>query len=176
MEPSFRELEIRSLLDLGCAEGYFVTKAAECGCFAVGVDRDYNRLGLAESVRNFQRANHSAFMLADIDLDLLNRLPVFDAIVCFSVMHHIIRHNDLSYGRDILKGIRGKTGRVLFFDMGQSNEVSTTWASVLPDMGDSPQYWISDFLKGAGFNTVEKIGEADAYKDSVKRIVFRCLV
>ena len=40
VESTIRKTEASSLIDLGCAEGYFGRKAGELGCFAVGVERD----------------------------------------------------------------------------------------------------------------------------------------
>jgi cyclopropane fatty-acyl-phospholipid synthase-like methyltransferase len=166
----------KNLIDLGCAEGYFVRKAGELGCFALGVDRDYNRLGLIEAARMIDRSERSGFILSNIDEDLLSRLPQFDVVLCFSVMHHIIRHNSVEYGLARLRQMRSITRKAFLFDMGQTNEVSTGWADKLPYMGDDPVPWISSFLKEGGFNNIEVIGETDAYRDDVKRYVFRCMV
>lgn len=166
----------RNLIDFGCAEGYFVRKAGEMGCFAVGVDRDYNRLGLIEAARMIDKSECSGFILSSIDEQLLSKLPPFDAVLCFSVMHHIIRHNSVEYGLERLRQMRSITRKVFLFDMGQTNEVTTGWAEKLPYMGEDPRPWISNFLKEGGFENVEVIGETDAYKDNVSRYVFRCVV
>jgi SAM-dependent methyltransferase len=168
------DTQSRSVIDLGCAEGFFVRQAGELGCFAVGVDRDYNRLGLIENARMIDRSKHCAFMLADIELSLLESIPRFDIVLCFSVMHHIIRQNGLEHGLAILKAIRSRTGKALIFDMGQTNEVSTTWSKQLPDMGTDPKGWIESFLRSAGFDDVRCVGETDAFKDDVARYVFQC--
>jgi 2-polyprenyl-3-methyl-5-hydroxy-6-metoxy-1,4-benzoquinol methylase len=171
---SIEETGSRSVVDLGCAEGFFVRKAGEMGCFAVGVDRDYNRLGLIESARMIDRSEHSAFMLADIDLPLLGNIPQFDTVLCFSVMHHIIRRNSFEHGLAILKAIRSRTGKAFIFDMGQTNEISTSWVTKLPDMGADPQNWIEGFLRAGGFAEVRCIGKTDAFQDEVDRHVFEC--
>ena len=168
--------DARNMLDLGCAEGYFVRKAGELGYFSVGIDRDYNRLGLIESARMIDRSEKSAFTLSSIDPDLLARLPVFDVVLCFSIMHHIIRSNDLDYGIKCLSLMKNITRKAFLFDMGQTNEESTGWAKKLPYMGSDPKAWIREFLMGAGFPRCEVVAETDAYRDDVRRYVFRCTV
>ena len=42
--------EARSVLDVGCAEGWFLRRAAEdFGCFAIGIDGDDRRVSWARS-------------------------------------------------------------------------------------------------------------------------------
>jgi SAM-dependent methyltransferase len=169
------ETDSQSLLDLGCAEGFFVRKAAEHRLFAIGVDIDAARLGLGESARMMDRQGNCGFVLGSIGADLLGRLPQFDAVICFSVMHHIIR----KHGRDValsqLSQMREITKRVFFFDMGQPDE-GGKWRKVLSFMGDDPEGWIKSFLQEGGFTHCEKIGTTDAYCGGKTRNVFRCLV
>lgn len=170
------QVEARSLVDFGCAEGFFVRRAGELGLFSLGIDRDYNRLGLIESARMIDRSEKSGFLLSGIDEDLLTKCPKFDVVLCFSVLHHVIRHNNLEYGREILRLMRLVASKAFVFDMGQSTETSTAWAKELPDMGADPAAWVAEFLRSAGFQSVAVAGETDAYKDSVPRYVFKCLV
>jgi hypothetical protein len=170
------DFDAKNLLDLGCAEGFFVRKAGEMGVFSIGIDRDYNRLGLIESARMIDKSEYSGFVLSSIDPTLMQRLPQFDVVLCFSVMHHIIRQNSYEHGLEMLRLMRGVTRKAFLFDMGQTNEVSTTWATQLPNMGDDPSKWVASFLKDGGFASCEVIGETDAYRDAIKRYVFRCTV
>lgn len=163
----------RSLLDLGCAEGYFVRRAAgELGCFALGVDGDFTRLLVAQTCALEDRVEGAAFALATIDAALLARLPVFDAVVFLSVMHHVMYEHGVDHARDLLRAIRERTRLCLLFDMGQSNETGNDWARLLPDMGTEPAAWIAGFLRSAGFAAVEKIGETDSWKNDAPRSVF----
>lgn len=176
IKKTIQETSSRNLLDLGCAEGFFVRKAGEMGLFALGLDRDYNRLGLIENCRIIDKSENSAFALCSIDDKQLERMPNFDTVLCLSVMHHIIRQNSVEHGIKVLRAIKEKTNKALIFDIGQTNEVSTTWAKKLPYMGDDPRPWIADFLKQGGFKNPEVVGETDAFQDQVKRYVFRCKV
>lgn len=162
-----------TLLDLGCAEGYFVRSAAvECGCVALGVDADLRRLTLAESFSTLDRVQGAGFMLAELTPALLQKLPRFDLVVFLSVMHHIMYECGVDHAREIAALVRSKTNKVLIFDMGQSDETEHEWAGALPDMGADPHAWIREFLLSAGFSSVDKLAETDSYQGHVRRAVF----
>jgi cyclopropane fatty-acyl-phospholipid synthase-like methyltransferase len=164
---------VSSLLDLGCAEGYFVRRAAqEFGCFALGVDADSSRILVAQTCVLLDRVAGAAFTLADIDAGLLQKLPNFDAVLFLSVMHHVMYEHGIDHARRLLVAIRARTQKFLIFDMGQSNETRNEWARLLPDMGSDPASWIADFLRSAGFTDVEKLCETDSYQNEAARTVF----
>lgn len=162
-----------SLVDLGCAEGYFVRRAAaETGCVALGVDGDVRRLMVAQTAAIADGDDRAGFMLAPISPDFLNRLPIFDVVLYQSMLHHVMYEHGIDRSLEILRLIRRKTAKVLIFDMGQSNETARAWARLLPDMGPDPHTWIQSFIESAGFSDVRKIGETDAYREQVRRAVF----
>lgn len=162
-----------SLLDLGCAEGYFVSRAArEYGCFALGIDADVRRLTIAQDLNVISRNEYAGFMYAHMNMEFLRKLPQFDVVVFLAVLHHVMYEHGVDHARELMSGIRMKTKKVLLFEMGQSNEKSMHWASHLPDMGSDPQEWIRSFLLSCGFSTAEKVGETDAYQSSSRRSIF----
>lgn len=162
-----------TLVDLGCAEGYFVRRAAaQFGCVSLGVDGDVRRLMIAQTAAVADGDDRAGFMLAKISPEFLQRMPVFDVVLYQSMMHHVMYEHGINYSLEILQLIRRKTARALIFDMGQSNEVASAWARLLPDMGSDPHAWIQSFIESAGFSDVRKIGETDAYREKVRRAVF----
>ncbi len=166
---------IKNVFDIGCAEGYFVRKAAdEFNCVAAGVDVTRERISTAFNSGLFRKHSSAAYFYCSISKIFLSNLPKFDMILCLSIMHHIMVHNGQEYALDLLKLIKSKTGTVLIYEMGQSNEIESDWSTQLPDMGENPYEWIKSFLSKAGYNTVEMIGETDTYcgKSTVKRGVF----
>lgn len=162
-----------TVLDLGCAEGYFVSRAAkEFGCFSLGVDADVRRLTIAQDL-NLEDGNERAgFMYAHITLDFLNTLPRFDVVILLAVLHHVMYEHGVDYAHEFMKRVRAKTGASLIFEMGQSNETAMGWAPLLPDMGAHPHEWVKGFLLSSGFSSVIKAGETDAYQSSARRGVF----
>ena len=90
-----------------------------------------------------------------------------------SVMHHMMYSKGADYCKNILIALRKAIGKVMIFEMGQSNELKNKWATRLPNMGDNPHKWIRNFLLSAGFSMVEKIGESDSYQKDQNRAIFK---
>jgi len=174
IRQSIESMGAKTLLDLGCAEGYFVEQAAsQCGCVALGVDADVRRLSLAQASATLNHVNGAGFMYGQLTPEFITMLPSFDAIIFMSVLHHIMYERGVDYARDYMKTLRAKVVKFLVFDMGQSDETENKWAALLPNMGSEPHAWVADFLKSAGFGGVEKLVESDAYQGSKKRALFR---
>ncbi len=166
----------KTVLDLGCAEGYFVEQAAaQCGCVALGIDADVRRLSLAQASVALNRVKGAGFMYGELTLEFVRMLPMFDAVFFMSILHHIMYERGVAYALEYMMGIRSKVSKFLIFDMGQSDETENAWASLLPDMGSNPHLWVKHFLESAGFSKVEKLTESDAYQGVTKRALF-CLI
>jgi O-antigen chain-terminating methyltransferase len=170
---NLRATGAKTLLDLGCAEGYFVQQAAKSGCLAVGVDADVLRLSLAQASATLNRVQGAGFIYAELTPEFIDTLPPYDAVLFLSVLHHIMYEQGIDYARQYMRRLKPKVGKFMIFDMAQSNETGHAWASLLPDMGDDPHAWIAEFLSSAGFRSIEKVGDTDAYQGSVRRALFR---
>jgi cyclopropane fatty-acyl-phospholipid synthase-like methyltransferase len=173
VEGCIRATGAKTLIDLGCAEGYFVERAASaCGCIALGVDTDVRRLSLAQASATLNRVHGAGFMYADLTLEFIDTLPVFDGVLLMSVLHHVMYEHGVDYARDYLRRLRPKAGRFMIFEMGQSDETENEWSRLLPDMGNDPHAWIAEFLKQVGFGGVKELDSTDAYQGKTKRAVF----
>ena len=162
-----------SVLDLGCAEGYFVSRAAkEYGTFALGVDADLARLTVAQDLNLINKNEYAGFMYAHISVEFLRKLPQFDVVIFLAVLHHIMYEHGVDLAREFMTVIRAKTNKALVFEMGQSNEHLMPWASLLPDMGPEPHEWIKHFLLSCGFSRADRVGETDAYRSNIRRSIF----
>lgn len=174
MEPHLRQHGSKSLIDLGCAEGYYVLQAAKMGLgFCVGVDFDQRRALTSCNQVVLNDLQQAAFMISAVDEGLLDAMPVFDTVIFMSVLHHIMYTRGVEHSALLLKALHAKVGKFLVFEMGQSNEHRERWATQLPDMGDDPHAWIADFLRRAGFSEIEKIGLTSSYKGEVQRALFK---
>lgn len=75
-----------TLLDIGCAEGYFTAKAAESGLQSVGIDVDRHRISDARlsngAVENLE------FRRRKITPDTIAELPEADIVLLLTVHHH----------------------------------------------------------------------------------------
>jgi len=166
----------RSMIDLGCSEGYYVLQAARSGVgFCVGVDFDLRRIWTCQNQVVLEDIPNAAFLVADIEPALVESMPAFDAVLFLSVLHHLMAARGEDAARSLLRSLCRKTKQVMIFEMGQSDERSERWASQLPDMGSTPHEWIAGFLRSCGFATVEKLAEAPAYGREVNRAIWACI-
>lgn len=168
--------ECKSVVDLGCSEGYYVLQSAKAGIgFCVGVDFDLRRVMTCQSQVVLNDLPRAAFLISEVTPELIDSIPKFDAVIFLSVLHHIMYQKGVEHCGDIMSRLAKKTGKALIFEMGQSDEHKESWAKEMPDMGSDPHTWIADFLREAGYSTVEKIGEADAYLRETQRAVFKAI-
>jgi cyclopropane fatty-acyl-phospholipid synthase-like methyltransferase len=168
--PVLRRYDVRSVLDIGCAEGYFVRRAAsELGCFAVGVEAsDRGTLGALALLH--ARTERTCLMRAFVTPDELRRWPKFDAVICMSVVHHIIRVYDLTAAQDFIAACASRAGRVLIFEMGTG--VERAFEHALPAEARHQELFVRALLEGAGLKTVRVIAETRAYHQGATRLLF----
>ena len=166
-------LAIKSLLDVGCGEGYYVIRAArEFGCYALGVEADYSRVCVAQNQISYLGVDRAAVMRDEISLESIDKLPIFDAILFLSVAHHIVFSFGEDYCREFMRQLHGHVRKALIFEMGQSDETNAKWAKSLPDMGADPHEWIRKFLLSCGYSDVMKVGTAKSYFGDRNRAIF----
>jgi 2-polyprenyl-3-methyl-5-hydroxy-6-metoxy-1,4-benzoquinol methylase len=173
IEALIKELGIKSFVDIGCAEGFFVRKAAEAGCFAIGVDQSANILELPEAAKTLDHQRGCGFVISPLSSELVSAIPSFDMIVCCSMMHHVIRQYGLDTAKGYLRGLSTKYNKCFFFDMASTLETGSI-PSQLPDMGAAPELWIHRLLVDCGFDNIEQIGTTTSPKGEV-RYVFRSI-
>lgn len=166
----------RSVVDLGSSEGYYVIQAARHGLgFCVGVDFDLRRTWTAVNQVVLEDIPRAGFLVSEIDMELVEALPRFDAAIFLSVLHHIMYRDGEEHARRLMAALAERIDKVVIFEMGQSDEHLEKWAAELPDMGPDPHAWIARFLRSAGFAHVEKIAEAPSYRREVNRALFKAL-
>ena len=177
-----REVEdcgAQSLLDIGCAEGYFVRRAArELGCFSLGIEGDVRRVTVAQNISTLDGNERAGFMYGRVDAASLSQFPSFDVVLFLSVLHHFKRAHGTDYCRDILTTIRSKTNKVLIFDMGIESEKSgwtTDRTKKNPATGEEATAWVAELIRSAGFSQVDLIGHATACRGRVARPIFRAV-
>jgi cyclopropane fatty-acyl-phospholipid synthase-like methyltransferase len=170
IEKVIEKENIKSVVDLGCAEGFFVRKSVEKGCFATGVDADKTKLLWAHTTLALDDLENFGFIKMNLTVDNLHLVPAAEMVIFLSVHHHIMYGNGEAYALEFLKKIIEKKPKVVIFEMGQSNEHHYHWAKLLPDMGANPHDWIVNYLKQAGFARVERLCEVKAHKDKIARV------
>jgi SAM-dependent methyltransferase len=176
IETILQRTNAKSLLDLGCAEGYFVQQAARHGCIGLGVDADMRRLTIAQNTSILNGVSGAGFLYGQISVDFIEALPSFDVVLFLSVLHHVIHAQGIDYAAQIMTSILQRTRLGLVFDMGQSNEnrPPNDWSRILPPMEPDPKTWITNFLKDVGFSEVEVLADTDAFATVERRHLFFC--
>ena len=166
----------RTVLDLGCSEGYFTQRAArELGCFSLGIDANIQRLTVAQNINTLQRHELTGFMYGHINIDSLACLPRFDMVLFLSVLHHFLKEHGVDHCIEILRVVRTKTNKLMVFDMGYKKKILEPWAKSRRIVGEEPSAWIAEILRLAGFSQVDLIGHSSANKGRAARAMFRAL-
>jgi SAM-dependent methyltransferase len=164
---------ISSVIDLGCAEGYFVRAAARLfACPCLGVEGDPRRFLIAANASVKSREIQTGYMFSEISSSLVAKLPTYDLVISMSLMHHVFYQQGAEEAERLIRAMHGICGRFLVFDMGHSGEKTYQWASLLPDMGERPAEWIADFLAKAGFVGIETLGVIASPKNPAGRTLF----
>jgi len=83
-------LEDKTVLDIGCNEGFFSINMAQAGAHVLGVDVDENRIEKACFVQSILAPDTDIrFDLIDIYSEAFKALPRFDLCLCLGFMHRI---------------------------------------------------------------------------------------
>jgi SAM-dependent methyltransferase len=167
-----KDYAARNVLDVGCAEGWFLRRAAtELGCYAIGVEVS-ERLLAGEIARLHDRIENMAIMLSRADAESLGRLPRFDAVICLSVVHHVIRHHGLDAAMDFVRALAGRAEKVIIFEMGTSEEKGLRWSGLLEEMPEGQEAYIRQFLERCGLRNVRQVASSSAFHGQANRLLF----
>jgi SAM-dependent methyltransferase len=177
LSEAIYENQAKNLLDVGCAEGYMIRRAAkDCGIFAVGVEVDWERIRIGNAQSDLDHDYNHGIIPMIVDCNSIRSLPTFDVVICFSVLHHVIRHHGLEEGRNFLKSLAGITGKCFLFDMCSPEETANDphWATVLDFIKGDVVGKTGEFLRSAGFCNVRHIADTPGYVAPGIRPLFIC--
>jgi SAM-dependent methyltransferase len=170
VRKAINEYDVQTVLDIGCAEGFFTLSAArECGCRATGVDGDARRLWFATQQALLNDIKNTCFMYGDIGEDLISSLPQYDMVIFLSVLHHYLAKDGYDKSLCTMRTLLGKTKKVMVFEMGSSLE---SLSLQLPDMGLDPDTWIKNFLVNAGAQQILEIARSPGYDVNISRTLY----
>lgn len=163
-----------NVLDVGCAEGWFVRRAAtELGCYAVGVEVSERLLG-GEIARLHDKVQNMAIMSSRASGESIRSLPKFDVVICLSVVHHVIRHEGIRAAEAFVRALASRTEKALIFEMGTSEEKGLKWRGLLEDMPAGQEAYVRQFLLTCGLRNVREITSSAAFHGNANRIMFAC--
>ncbi len=169
---ALNQYQARSLLDIGCAEGWFLRRAAtELGCFALGVEAG-ERLFLGEVGRIHDGVERMSIMKARLMPEDVRKLPRCDVVMCLSVVHHVIRRHGLETAKDFVRALADRAEKAVIFEMGTSEEKGLRWSGVLPEMAEGQEAFVQAFLEESGLKNVQRLASAPAFHAGGERLLF----
>lgn len=167
-----RPLATLSVLDLGCAYGWFVNEFSKRGSTAIGVDADPAALKVGRTAYGLRPEQT---VHGDLRTYLSSCGRTWDVVLLLSVLHHfVLRPNGGSAG-DLLGEVDRITGSCLFVDTGQAHE--RWWRGALPRWDDD---FIVEFIRRhTSFSRVVRLGadvdHAGPYRGNYRRTLFACV-
>jgi 2-polyprenyl-3-methyl-5-hydroxy-6-metoxy-1,4-benzoquinol methylase len=160
-----------SYLDVGASYGWFVKEMMSYGFDAYGVDRDYFSLKVGTAIYGLPEER---LKLSDVMTYLEQQKKKIDAVSCFSVLHHYILYDNGITPEEIIRLLDKITGKVLFFEMGQSHEQALKKKLA----GWDDNYILGWLRKNTTFRRIEIIGRDNdgqgRFKGAYGRALFAC--
>jgi 2-polyprenyl-3-methyl-5-hydroxy-6-metoxy-1,4-benzoquinol methylase len=170
---AIRQYDAHSILDVGCAEAWFLRRAAaEFGCFAIGVEATNRRVLLGEIARLHDGAERVAVLKAKLAPDDIRYLPACDIVLCLSVVHHVMREGGRNAAEEFVRALANCVGKALLFEMGTSEERELAWTKTLPDMPEGQESFVRALLNSAGFTNIQVVAETSGLKGDAQRLLF----
>lgn len=90
-----------TLVDIGCAEGYFTRRSAEQGMFAIGIDVREDRLRTA--VQRSGYTDGCGFTKFEITPENVHYLPACDTCLLLTVHHHWVKDYGMEQAKRMLE-------------------------------------------------------------------------
>jgi SAM-dependent methyltransferase len=103
-----------SLLDVGCSSGLLTSFAAGFGCFAVGIDSNWDVLFAAR--KHYRPYLTLGYVHFTVTPQTVAQLPVFDFVLCLSVYHQWYAKFGREGAEQILRTLGSKARERLFFE------------------------------------------------------------
>jgi SAM-dependent methyltransferase len=163
----------RNILDIGCAEGWFIRRAAaEFSCFGIGVEAAERRLLLGEIARLHDGAERIATMKVLLTPEDIMSLPVCDLMLCLSVVHHVFRQGGQAAADQFVSALATRVGKAMLFEMGTADEKKLRWSAALPDMPDGQEAFVRRLLGNAGLVNIKVIAATPGLRKDAPRLLF----
>ena len=161
-----------SALDIGCNTGFFTFQMVRKGFLCIGIESERLPYYFCNLVKDVGEFDNAMFLRGLFGEELCGKLPTVDVTICLSVFHHMVRRFGAEAAERLMIQLMQKTRRVIFFETGQSNETTTSWAKYLPPMKPNPKEWIESYFLSLGAAQVKCLGEYETHLSPIKRCLF----
>jgi SAM-dependent methyltransferase len=110
---------LATYLDVGSCYGWFLGEMKELGYEVAGIERDFRAKALGVS---FYGLDTDEIIIGDA-VEMAEKLEDgFDAVSCFSLIHHFVLAEGRPGARRLIEALDGVTNKVLFLDSGEDTE------------------------------------------------------
>lgn len=135
VEPWVRETS--SLIDIGCAEGFFTRRAASKGAFSVGIDSEQERIFRARE--RAESLDNCAFMSSNLSPETIRQLPQVDTILLMTVHHHWEQAYGLDAAERMFQVVLDRCDRLVYEPPGDRPLIKEQSGNL--DPGNSTAYY-----------------------------------
>jgi hypothetical protein len=143
MAPLVRELDVRTAVDLGAAEGYFALRLGAIGVTTVAIEAAPPNQRTALLAVRRSRLDNVGVLALQLRRQTAELVPPADCTLFLSLWHHLVRNEGLQATTELTARIWSNTATVMFFDTGE-NEMPASFG--LPAMTPNPGAWIQHYL------------------------------
>jgi hypothetical protein len=166
MLPLIHAQAVESATDIGACEGYFSIELADAGIPTIAIEsKPGNYRTMLFAVRRNGTSKVGVLAL-EVTPHNVATLPPADCVLCLSIWHHFVRSYGLHEATGMLATVWKQTGKVLFFDTG---ETEMTPDYELPPMTPDPRSWLTDYLaRTCSGARIEHLGLHRAFDPSGK--------
>lgn len=173
IKAEIESYQASSIIDIGCAEGWFLRRAAEdLGCFAIGVEMDNKRIIPSEVARLHDDIERCAILKAQVGPVDLVKLPRCDVIICLSVVHHIMYSEGIEAAQKFVAALSTRANKAIIFEMGTSDEKDAWWSDRMPPIPMGQHQFIRSFLEDSGLINIRQIGNTLSIEKDADRLMF----
>jgi len=167
------DLRGKTVLDMGCNEGFFCFECEKRGAKVIGMDNEEYWIEKANERRN-QLSSFVCF-IQDSWNSLQNLNYKFDLVLFLSAFHYT-NNKQLEVLKKIYDKMNERGLLIIELGLSEKNEGEYFIEKIKRPLGDTPQYpnkfTIKELLKQAGFKNIMLVGEVDDIRDVVPRYVF----
>jgi len=170
IKPILEEMQVKSVLDVGCNAGVITRLSGDSGYFSVGFDKNINFQSIKEPLKNVCIGN------IELSVGLIERLPVFDSILLLSVHHLFIKKHGDKWTRNIVANLAKKADKVFFLEFAALNRKYSDKDTLFSDNDEKSivKYaynWLGTTLLDF---SITYIGKSAMRKKEPYRFMFAC--
>jgi SAM-dependent methyltransferase len=164
--------QARTFLDVGCAEGWFLRRAAnDFNCFSLGIDSRESRVMLGEAARLYAGDDRVAIMKVNLTPNDIRDLPACDVVICLSVLHWVISSNGLAFAQEFVRALATRTKRAMLFEIGGAEGFAKRFSDLLPPNASGEDF-VRYLLTSAGVSNIRVIATSLDINNIRSRLLF----